>query len=358
MLVSTSTYRVVQWATGSIGAQAIRAFAANPTFDLVGVYVTSAGKVGKDAGELAGIDPLGVAATDDVDAILALHADCIHYAPLHADLDDMCRMLSSGANIVTPVGFVYPAALDGDVCARLEAACEAGNSSLHGTGIHPGFSGDLLPLTFARLCRRIDTIVVQEVADLARHPSAPMMIDGLGFARSREECLAHPAPIVDTMQRIFTESINLVAAGLGIELDEVTTEYDVAVATKELTIRTGRIPVGGVGGMRWVWSGMHRGRPLVEFRTFWKMGDDLDPDWGFDDLKYSLVIEGDPAIRAGFEAAHPTDPDDTGLDGRIWTAMNGVNAIPAVCDAPAGIRTHLDLPFLTPAGLVGAERSP
>jgi hypothetical protein len=345
-------YRVVQWATGSIGRQAIRAFATNPTFELVGVYVTSADKVGKDAGQLAGIDPIGVTAVGDIESILELDADCIHYAPLHADVDDMCRILAAGTNIVTPVGFVFPSALAGDVSARLAAACEQGASSLHGTGIHPGFSGDLLPLTFARLCRRIDKIVVQEVADLARHPSAPMMIDGLGFARSREECLAHPAPIVETMDRIFAESITLVATGLGVELDEVTTEYDVAVATKELTVRTGSIPIGGVGGMRWVWSGIHRGAPLIEFRTFWKMGDDLDPDWGYDELKYSLVIEGDPAIRAGFEAARPTDPNDSGLDGRIWTAMNGVNVIPAVCDAPPGIRTHLDLPFVQPPGLV------
>ena len=299
MHVSPKPYRVVQWATGSIGRQSILAFAANPTFELVGVYVTTRGKVGKDAGELAGTDALGVTATDDIDTILELAADCVHYAPLHADVDDMCRILRAGTNIVTPVGFVFPTALEGDVAARLESACAEGGSSLHGTGIHPGFSGDLLPLTFARLCRRIDKIIVQEVADLARHPSAPMMIDGLGFARSREECLANPAPIVHTMERIFTESITLVAAGLGVELDEVTTLYDVAVATKELTVRTGAIPVGGVGGMRWVWSGMKDGEPLIEFRTFWKMGEDLDPAWGYDDLKYSLVIEGDPSIRGG-----------------------------------------------------------
>jgi len=343
---------VIQWATGSIGRQSIQAFADNPAFELVGVYVTSPAKVGADAGELAGIGSLGVTATDDIETIIDLDADCVHYAPLHADIDEMCRILASGKSIVTPVGFVYPWALEGDTTARLEAACARGNSSLHGTGIHPGFSGDLLPLTFARLCRRIDKIVVQEVADLARHPSAAMMIDGLGFARTRDECLSNPAPIVNTMDRIFAESISMVAAGLGVELDAVTTEYDVATATKELAVRTGRIPVGGVGGMRWVWSGMRRGVPLIEFRTFWKMGDDLEPDWGYENLKYSLVIEGDPSIRCGFEAATPTDPNDLGLDGRIWTAMNGVNAIPVVCDAAPGIHTHLDLPFVAPRGLV------
>jgi 2,4-diaminopentanoate dehydrogenase len=66
------TYRVIQWATGSIGQIAIRHFAANPAFDLVGAYVTSEAKAGKDAGELASTGPLGVTATRDVDDILAL----------------------------------------------------------------------------------------------------------------------------------------------------------------------------------------------------------------------------------------------------------------------------------------------
>ncbi len=349
-------YRVIQWATGSIGQIAIKALTENPTFELVGVYVTSPEKAGRDAGELAGISPLGIRATDRVDEITAIEADCVHYAPLHADLDDMCAILESGKNLVTPVGFVYPAAADGEALQRLQAACAKGAVSLHGTGIHPGFSGDLLPLTFARLCRRIDRVIVQEVADLTRHPSAAMMLEGLGFGRSREECLTDPAPIVKTMDRIFAESISLVAAGLGIGLRDITTEYDVAVATKELVVRTGSVPVGSVGGMRWVWTGWYRDEPVVEFRTFWKMGDDLDPDWGYENLKYSLLIEGDPSIRCGFEASTPTDENDPGLDGRIWTAMNGVNVIPAVCDAPPGIRTHLDLPFVRPLGLVAAAR--
>jgi 2,4-diaminopentanoate dehydrogenase len=352
-----TTYRVIQWATGSVGCQAIRAFAQNPAYELVGVYVTTPAKVGRDAGELAGIEPLGVRATNDVDALLALDADCVHYAPLHADVDDMCRILAAGKNIVTPVGFVYPWALEGPVATRLEAACVDGGVSLHGTGIHPGFSGDLLPLTFVRLCRRVDRVIVQEVADLSRHPSAPMMLAGLGFGRAPEECLADPSPIVKTMERIFYESISMVAAGLGVDLDDLTTVYEVAVATDELTIKTGKIPVGGVGGMRWVWTGWCRGEPLVEFRTFWKMGEHLEPDWGYDNLKYSLVIEGDPGIRCGFEPAGPIDESDPGMVGRIWTAMNAVNLIPAVCEAAPGIRTHLDLPFVTPVGLVPRARA-
>src|SRR5688572_27287933 len=129
------TYRVVQWATGSIGQIAIRHFAENPIYDLVGVYVTSDEKHGKDAGELAGIAPLGVVATKVIDEVVALDADCVNYAPLYADVDDMARILRSGKNIVTPVGFVYPKALDPKVVEQLESACQEGGTTLHGAGI-------------------------------------------------------------------------------------------------------------------------------------------------------------------------------------------------------------------------------
>ena len=134
-------YRVVQWATGSIGQIAIKQFARNPLFELVGCYVTSTEKSGRDAGELAGIDPVGVLATNDKAAILALDADCVHYAPLFVDVDDMCAILASGKNLVTPSGFVFADATRPDEVARLQAACATGHSSLHGTGIHPGLLG-------------------------------------------------------------------------------------------------------------------------------------------------------------------------------------------------------------------------
>ncbi len=217
-----STYRVIQWATGSIGQISIQSFARNPQFELVGCYVTSADKVGRDAGELAGIEPNGVIATNNVDEILALDADCVHYAPLHADLDEMCRILESGKNLVTPAGFVFPDSTRPDEVERLRGACKAGESSLHGTGIHPGFSGDLLPITMARLSFSIEQIIVQELADMRRHPSTRMVFDGLGFGRDPDEARASPSPIVLTMDKIFRESQMMLAEALGLEVDEYT----------------------------------------------------------------------------------------------------------------------------------------
>jgi len=345
------TYRVVQWATGSIGQIAIRHFAENPTFALVGVLVTSDAKEGRDAGELAGIGPLGVRATRSVDEILALDADCVNYAPLYADVDVMAAVLRSGKNIVTPVGFVYPKALDPLVVAKLESACRDGGTTLHGAGIHPGFSGDLLPMTYARLSQRIDKITVQEVADLAPHPSHAMNFEGLGFGRDPDDARADPSPLIQTMESIFRESMMLVADGLGIAVDETTTVFDVAVAKRDLTVRSGQIGKGTVAGMRHEWISWSAGRPVIVFRSFWKMDDDLDPNWGYGTIKYSLTIDGDPALKVAFEPGerHPTG--DEGYWGRVWTAMNSVNAIPTVVEASPGIKTHLDLPLVRPRGL-------
>lgn len=350
--MAQESYRVIQWATGSIGQIALRHFVENSCYDLVGTYVTSAEKAGRDAGELAGIAPIGVRATTDVDEIVATEADCVNYAPLYADLDDLCRLLGSGKNVVTPVGFVYPKALDPEVVGRLEAACEQGGASLHGAGIHPGFSGDLLAMTVARLSNRIDKIVVQEVADLAPHPSHKMNFEGLGFGRDPDEARADHSPLIRTMASIFKESMLLVADGLGIPTERTTTEFDVAVAKRDLKVRSGSIRKGTVAGMRHEWVTWSFGRPVIVFRSFWKMDDDLEPDWGFGTIKYSLAIEGDPALTLGFEpgAKHPTG--DEGYWGRVWTAMNSVNAIPAVVAAEPGIKTHLDLGLVQPRGLV------
>ena len=345
------TYRVAQWATGSIGQIAIRHFVENPVYELVGVYVTNPDKVGRDAGELAGIGPTGVRATDDVEALIATRPDCVNYAPLHEDLDDMCRLLEAGIAIVTPVGFVYPSALEPAVGQRLHAACLAGGSSLHGSGIHPGFSGDLLPLTFARLVSRIDQIQVREVADLRRHPSAAMF-EALGFARDPIDAVEDPSPLIQTMERIFQESMTMVVEGLGRRVERFSTDFEVAVARRELRVRAGVIPAGRVAGMHLEWTAWVDGLPLVVFRTFWKMDDDLDPDWGFGSIKYNVVIDGDPSITVNFESARPHPEGDEGYWGRMWTAMNAVNAIPAVVEAAPGVVTHLDLPLLQPRGLV------
>jgi hypothetical protein len=354
--MTEKTYRVVQWATGSIGQIGIRHFVDNPTFELAGVYVTTDAKAGMDAGELAGIPPCGVTATTDIEEILGLGADCVHYSPLHADVDDLCRILRTGTNVVTPVGFVYPTPSSAAEFERLQEACAEGGSSFHGTGIHPGFSGDLLPLVFSRVMTRVEQVQVREVADFRLHPSKAMQ-EALGFGRDPVDAVENPGPLVNTMERIFEQSMTMVVEGLGKTVERFTMDFDVAKTKRQLHVRSGVIPEGTVGGMRFVWTAYADDHPLVVFRTFWKMDDDLDPDWGYGSIKYSLVIDGDPSIEMNFESAHKHPDGDEGYWGRVWTAMNGINLIPTICDAPSGVLTHLDLPLARPRGLV-RRRSP
>src|SRR5208283_1434692 len=99
-------YKVVVWATGRVGKLAIRTIADRPNLELVGVWVHSESKDGQDAGTLAGLDPIGIAATRDADALLASDADCVMYVgpgtsrPKEAR-DDFCRILRAGKNLVT-----------------------------------------------------------------------------------------------------------------------------------------------------------------------------------------------------------------------------------------------------------------
>ena len=114
-------YRVIQWATGGVGRAAIEGIAAHPELELVGCWVHDPAKEGRDAGELAGITPTGVRATRDESAILALSADCVVYCPLFAQTAEVERILRSGKNVVTPLGWFFPA--PGAGVAKIEAAC-------------------------------------------------------------------------------------------------------------------------------------------------------------------------------------------------------------------------------------------
>jgi hypothetical protein len=186
---------------------------------------------------------------------------------------------------------------------------------------------------------------------MRRHPSKAMQ-EALGFAGDPEETMKNPPALVATMETIFEQSMTMVAEGLGRTVDDFDMVFEVARAKRDLHVKSGLIPAGTVGGMRFVWTAWSDGQPLVVFRTFWKMDDDLDPDWGYGSIKYNLVIEGDPSLEMNFESAHKHPEGDEGYWGRVWTAMNTVNTIPTVLSARPGVLTHLDMPFVRPPGLV------
>ncbi len=139
------------------------------------------------------------------------------------------------------------------------------------------------------------------------------------------------------METAYEPSARMIGAGLGLEIDRVTLDFfDAARARCDLQLRWGEVREGTVGGMRFELKAWVGDLPFVVFRTFWKVVDDLDPDWGYGSIKYRMALEGDPALELSFESARKHPDGDEGYWGRVWTAMNGVNAIPAV-GGPAGL---------------------
>lgn len=347
--MAQKTYRVVQWATGHVGKVSIRHFVENPAYDLVGVLVTNPKKVGKDAGEIAGIGPVGVTATDDVEAIVAMDADCVHFAPLVYDLDMVCRLLRSGKNVVSPLGPFYPWERWKPHFEQIAAACKEGGTSFHGSGIHPGFAGDILPLTLIRLMNRIDHIHIYETIDHLANPSN--YIEFMGFGRDPNDLLANPGRSPEAPY-MFAQSMEMVAEGLGKTIDDVTATLEVATATKDIPYPRGVVTAGTVAGQHYEWTGWADGAPLITFHCFWTMGEEnIEPKWDCGESGYRVRIEGDPPLELSLTGQKGADGTRKYL-GLPWTAMVGVNVIPAVCDAEAGVVTHFDLGVARLHGLV------
>ncbi|MEO7657965.1 MAG: hypothetical protein ABIS25_11630 [Sphingomicrobium sp.] len=346
--MSEKIYRVIQWATGTVGKATLTHFIENPVFDLVGVYVTNPGKVGKDAGELVRLPPTGVVATSDIDALIALDADCVLFAGLMADVDLFCRLLRSGKNVVSSAGPFNPTERYRDKFDLIEAACLEGGTSFHGCGIHPGFSGDILPLTLTRLMNRIDQIEVTEVIDKLRNPM--VYIEVMGFGRDPDELLANPSRSPEAPYA-FEGSMAMVIEGLGKKIEKITTRLEVAKATTDIPFPNGIIQKGTVAGQHFEWTAWVEGKPLMIYHFYWTMGEDIDPLWDNGDSCYRVVIKGDPPLDVKLMGGVETDGRRP-FHGLQWTGLVGATAVPSVCDARPGIVTHLDLGMVQPRGLV------
>lgn len=345
-----TTYRVIQWATGHLGKVGIRHFTENPAFELVGVLVTNPEKVGKDAGEIAGIGRTGVIATDDAQAITAMDADCVYYTPARVDIEVICRLLRSGKNVVTASSYFYPDARSRADFDRIEAACREGGVSFHAAGIHPGFAGDLLPLTLARLASRVDKVHVHEVVIALSELEGYLKM--FGFGGEVEGFASRPNPL-DAGAPIFAQSMAMIVEGLGKTIEKVTTAVTVAPALKDVATSEGVVAAGTVAAQHHEWTAWVDGKPFVVFHELYTLGDEyVGPDWAFGRNRYRIILEGDPPTELTLEGGAAPDGSHAPHPGYTWTAMAGINLIPDVCDAAPGVHTLLDLGVARPRGLV------
>ncbi|HCA51794.1 MAG TPA: dihydrodipicolinate reductase [Mycobacterium sp.] len=356
-------YRVIQWATGGVGKAAIQAVLRHPELDLVGCWVHSADKSGRDVGELAGEDPIGVLATNDIDELLALDADCVMYSPLLPDDQVVIRILQSGKNVVTPVGWVYPDRQSPAVAA-IEAACVAGNVTLHGSGIHPGGITERFPLMVSSLSSAITHVRAEEFSDLRTY-NAPMVVrEVMGFGLTPEQAMGGPMAVL--LEAGFKQSVRMVTDQLGFDAEpRIRSTQEVAVAVTGSDELIVPMEPGTVAARRFRWEAIVDDRPVVTAAVNWLMCEvELDPPWtlGEQGERFEVEITGDPPVSLTFKGLQPESVAE-GLirnPGVVATANHCVSAIPYVCAAESGIKTYLDLPLIAgrAAPDLAAGRSP
>ena len=350
------SYRVVQWATGNLGRPAIEGIVSHPDLELVGVWVHSEAKIGQDAGVLADRPDLntGIKATNDIDALIGLAPDCILYSPLVPIEEEVLRFLRAGINVVTPLGWFYPRDLE---ATAIEAACIEGNSTLHGTGIHPGGVTEKWPLVMSAFSRDVTYVSCEEYSDCRTYGSPDVLHDIMLFGKTPQE--ARESFMLQLLGSGFGQSVNMIADALGFELDgPLRASHNFALAAAPIDSPMGIIEPGRVAAQRFRWEGLRNGEPVVKAEVNWYMGtEDIETDW-FDAEQiaetgecFAMRVEGDPPVYIVTHGVHPTrDMNWSEVHrrnpGMVATAMHCVNSIPFVCEAASGIKTYLDLPIV------------
>jgi hypothetical protein len=346
----TEPYKVIQWATGTVGVHAVPAIDHHPDLELVGLWVHSDSKAGRDAGEICGVDPIGVTATQDGDALLATEADCISYMA-NSDvrpgevIDDLCGMLSgrhgSPKNVVNTsfVPLLSPRAAGPGVLDMLETACQEGGTSIYTSGIDPGYGNAGATIGAMAMCKEVDTVRMMEIVNYATWDNPFTMFQIMGFAQpdtARSMLLAQGSTTL-----AWGPVIDLVAQALGVEVDGFEEHHEVITADEDFEIASGPIPAGTISGMRFEIHGMIDGRPRIIVEHVTRLRDEDAPDWP-KGHGYRINIKGEPNVDV--EVAVSSDRGDHNHAGCLATAMHVLNAVPDVVEAEPGVLTFLDLP--------------
>lgn len=346
--------RVAHIGTGNVGRIALTELIENPGFELTGLCVSADEKVGKDAGELAGLDvKTGILATKDLDAVLATEPECAVYCAMGDTrmpeaMEDVRKILAAGINVVgsSPGLLQYPwGVMPEKYIQRVEEAARQGNSSLFISGVDPGFVNDLIPLALASTCQRIEQVRCMEIHDYASYDGAEVM-HYMGFARSMDEIPMLLQPGV--LSIAWGTAIRQLAAGLGIEIDEITESYQREPAPEDFDIAVGHVAKGTLAVLQFEIRGMVNGHPAIVIEHITRLRPDLRPDLpqpAAGGGSYRIEITGEPSYAVDIVPSSSYGDHNqaaiAGAAGRI------VNAIPAIIAAPPGIRTTLNLPLVS-----------
>ena len=353
--------RVVVWGTGFVGRMVIAEIIPHPDFELVGVGVSNAAKVGLDVGELCGLaDAVGIAATDDIDQLIALKPDAVvHYGPTaaHADanIEVIARFLRAGVDVcstaMTPWVWPHMTLNPPSWTDPIVEACKAGGSSCFTTGIDPGFANDLFPMTLMGLCSQVQRVRAAELLDYTNYEGDYEAEMGIGREPDFRPLLEHP----DMLVLAWGATVPMIAHAAGIELDKITTTWDKWVTPTDRETVKGVIEAGKVAAVRFTVNGIFDGETRIQLEHVNRIGQDAAPEWpsGTNDDVYRVDIEGTPSISQE-TAFRFTDGSgrDAATAGCLSTGLRALNAVPAVNDLPPGWVTALDLPLIPGHGTI------
>ncbi len=349
--------KVIQWATGVVGTSALQAVVRHPKLELVGLKVYNDEKVGRDAGEICGIDATGVIATQDVDEILALDADCILYCPMPWSTGEICRLLESGKHVVTPCPYWFPWIQNPDAASSIQAACEKGRVNFHASGCNPGGIAERFPLTFSGWCNRIDRITMTECGECTFYSSEGVMRELMNLGKTPEQALQNP--IKAMLQKSWNEPIDMIAAGLGTEVVAYEAEHDFILAKEPIETAVGIIEPGTIALNHYRHIGKTRAGTEIVQEQIWFVGDSrqekLEKKMNIPrESGWRIKLEGDVNLDIDVDFPSELSQDERVAQGLSTTAFHLVNSVVPVCAAPnPGLKTFLDLPMIT--GCMGTD---
>ena len=354
------TLRTVVWGTGNVGRAAVRAVHAHPGLTLAAVVTSTAAKVGRDAGELAGLAPIGVELTDDVAAVLAGLPDAVVYASsgdLRPDdaAADIRRALAAGAVVVTPSLYAMydPRSAPAELREPLEKACAEGGSALLVSGVDPGWANDVLPVLLSGLAGTLEQVRCQELFDYSTYDQPDAVRGSVGMGGSMDDVPLMVLPGVPTM--IWGGQVRLIARALGVELDEVVERVERRPLERDVDNVMGRFEQGTQGGLRFEVAGVAGGRDVIVVEHVTRIAPDVAPDWPSPAAggagSHRVVLEGRPRIEVTVEAE---DEGGNRAAGGNATAVNRlVAAVPWLREAAPGVYDALDVPLAPAVGRLG-----
>ena len=351
--------RVFQVATGNVGSEMIGRIRAHADLELVGLHCYTPDKIGRDAGELVGMDPVGVLATGTVDEILAARPDVLTFHGVWPDLDVYLPVLEAGIDVVTTADWVTGHHRDANhrlpdgrtETELIEAACQRGGSTFYGTGMNPGLA-QILTIIHSGDVAEITHVTCTESVDVSCHHSAPTW-ENCGFGRQVDD--PEVPRLLELGTRVFGDGVHLMADAFGIELDEVTFHHELGACTEDVDLGWFFLPQGSVGGAAFQYVGRVGGEPKVELHLEWQMTPTTEPRWDIQGC-YVTEIHGDPYIYSKHLILPKPGTDFSSVEafakiGMTVTGLPALNAIRAVVDARPGIITSADLPLRAFAGV-------